>query len=264
MNAEGEAMNEDELAELAAFADGTIAPEDRERVAAKIESSPGLQAFVERQRSSIVAVAALDSPAPPELHESVAAALPDTVSPTARRRRLPRFRLAAGFSAVAAACAVVAVVVLGGTASPTVAQTAELAERSATSPAPAVDPADPNMLTASVSGVPFPNYEEAFGWVQTGERSDDAEGRESRTVFYERGDQEIAYSIVGGEPLEWPGDDTTVTERDGVEFHQFVYDGRNVVTWLRGGQTCVLSGDQVSRSELIALASWMGESSEIA
>jgi hypothetical protein len=34
--------------------------------------------------------------------------------------------------------------------------------------------------------------------------------------------------------------------------------GRNVVTWERRGHTCVLSGWDVPRSELVALGAWRG------
>jgi hypothetical protein len=34
------------------------------------------------------------------------------------------------------------------------------------------------------------------------------------------------------------------------------YEGRDVVTWKRGGHTCVLSSKDVPRAELLALAGW--------
>ena len=36
-------------------------------------------------------------------------------------------------------------------------------------------------------------------------------------------------------------------------------DGRQVVTWERGGLTCILSGDIVDRSTLLKLAAWQGK-----
>jgi hypothetical protein len=77
-----------------------------------------------------------------------------------------------------------------------------------------------------------------------------------RTVFYERGGKRIAYTIVAGEQLEWP--DVEPTVRDGVELRPFDEEGREVVTWLRGGQTCVLSGEAVSEATLLELAAWKG------
>jgi hypothetical protein len=38
-----------------------------------------------------------------------------------------------------------------------------------------------------------------------------------------------------------------------------VVDGRQVVTWLRGGLTCVLSGADVDRPTLLELAAWKGQ-----
>ena len=34
------------------------------------------------------------------------------------------------------------------------------------------------------------------------------------------------------------------------------HEGREVVTWKRGGHTCVLSSKDVPRAELLALAGW--------
>ena len=36
-------------------------------------------------------------------------------------------------------------------------------------------------------------------------------------------------------------------------------DGRHVVTWLRGGRTCVLSGTALPRAVLVKLAAWNGK-----
>ena len=35
-------------------------------------------------------------------------------------------------------------------------------------------------------------------------------------------------------------------------------DGREIVTWRRQGQTCVLSSKDVPRGELLTLAGWKG------
>jgi hypothetical protein len=47
--------------------------------------------------------------------------------------------------------------------------------------------------------------------------------------------------------------------RAGVTYHVFRKDGRAVVTWERGGHTCVLSGKGVQDRELVALANWRGK-----
>jgi hypothetical protein len=43
-----------------------------------------------------------------------------------------------------------------------------------------------------------------------------------------------------------------------VKLRPFDEEGREVVTWLRGGQTCVLSGERVSEATLLELAAWKG------
>ena len=35
--------------------------------------------------------------------------------------------------------------------------------------------------------------------------------------------------------------------------------GRTIVTWLRGGRTCVLSGNGVSAKDLREVAAWKGD-----
>jgi hypothetical protein len=44
-----------------------------------------------------------------------------------------------------------------------------------------------------------------------------------------------------------------------VQFRTLRDDGRAVVTWERGGRTCVLSGAAVASGELVALADWRGK-----
>lgn len=260
MDAESGELGEAELGELAAFADGSLAPGEHARVAARIERSPRLQALMAEQRASIAAVAVLDVSAPERLRTAVTASVEATPppSPAGRRFRLPRLAFAGGLatSLTAAAIAVVIAVVGGGAL--TIADTAELAGRGASASAPAVDPDDPRRLVASVAGVAFPNYPEDFGWQVSGERADELDGRGTRTVFYRRGNQEVAYSIVDGDPLAWPSD-VRLANRAGVELRAFEHDGSSVVTWLRDGHTCVISSKDIGTDELLDLAAWSGE-----
>ena len=137
----------------------------------------------------------------------------------------------------------------------TVEDTLAAATRPIDSPA-MPDPQNDKLLAEQVDGVRFPNFAGKFGWRAVGVRVDELEGRDMRTVFYERGGKRIAYTIVAGEQLEWP--DVEPTVRDGVKLRPFDEDGREVVTWLRGGQTCVLSGEGVSEATLLELAAWKG------
>ena len=146
---------------------------------------------------------------------------------------------------MAAALLVALVLPLGGGL--TVEDTLAAATRPIDSPA-MPDPRNDKLLREQVDGVRFPNFAGKFGWRAVGVRVDELEGRDMRTVFYERGGKRIAYTIVAGEQLEWP--DVEPTVRDGVKLRPFDEEGREVVTWLRGGQTCVLSGDGVSSATL--------------
>ena len=133
----------------------------------------------------------------------------------------------------------------------------QLADHSATSPAPPRDRSAPTQLAASVSGVPFPNYGAKLGWRASGTRTDELDGRETRTVYYARGDRRIAYSIVSGNQLAWPPKARRAV-RDDTKLRYLRRGGRTVVTWRRRGHTCVLSGAGVSREELLKLAAWDG------
>ena len=65
-------------------------------------------------------------------------------------------------------------------------------------------------------------------------------------------------STGSGDALDPPGD-ARRTKRGGVEYRTFRHDGRTVVTWERGGHTCVLSSERARPAELIALADWRGK-----
>jgi hypothetical protein len=104
----------------------------------------------------------------------------------------------------------------------------------------------------------FPNLAQAFGWRAAGLRRDALDGRKVSVVFYTKGAQRVAYAIVAGTALSRPGD-AQATTRGGVLFQTLELEDRVVVTWRRAGHTCVLVGAG-PRAELLALASWQGES----
>ena len=97
-----------------------------------------------------------------------------------------------------------------------------------------------------------------FGWREAGARSDQLDGRTAKTVFYRRGERRLAYSIVSGDGIRAPTR-SHLTRLNGVNLHSFESGGRRVVTWWRGGRTCVLSGSDVSEHEMLTLASWKGD-----
>jgi hypothetical protein len=201
----------------------------------------------------------------------IQAAVEQTRAPLALRERIESERSRArpkrrtwaigGSFAAAAAAVLIAVVLAGGGAGaggPSVAQAAELATLGPAAPAPAVDAAHPGLLKRSVSGVSYPSWKDEFPWHASGVRVDKVNGRRAVTVFYENpANVRIGYTIVDGKPLEEPSGPGL---RQGAERYVVVRGGaRTIVTWRRGGHTCILSGPaSVPSAKLLALASWSG------
>ena len=249
----------DERAErqLAALADGALGDRERAAIEARVRESPELAAALERQRASVAALGALrgELAAPAGLRARIEAERSRPSAPV-RRRRLAFGGALAG---AAAAVALAAVLILpSGAGGPTVVEASRLAELPASVPTVPVDPANPKLLASSVDGVPFPSLEGEFGWRQAGERSDELDGRDTKTVFYERRGQRIGYTILSGDAIDPPEGSTPTTVND-VALNSTSEGGREIVTWLREGRTCVLSGEGVSREQLLELASWKGE-----
>jgi hypothetical protein len=246
---------DDEPIELAALADGSLPPDDRAAVAARAAASPDLAARLAEQERALALVrsAATTTDAPAGLRARIAA---DQRS--RRRSARPRFVLGAGLATAAAAALVLLLVLPGGAGGPSIASAAALSLRPATAAAPPPQPAQPKLLNREVGGVPFPNWRGKFGWRTTGERSDELGGRKTATVFYGKKGHRLGYTIVDGSPLTVPRGVTRVT-RNGTELQAFRQDGRLVVTWRRGGRTCVLVGAGVERDVILKLAAWKGK-----
>ena len=250
-------LSDDQLADLARLADGTLPADRRAEVEARVAASPQLSSIVERQGVALDALrGTADTGAPARLRGHV-----ERRRGARRAGAGGRRRLVIG-EAIAAATAVALVVILvlpsafsGG---PSVADAAALAEQPPSQPAPGGVPGAPALLRAEVDDVPFPNYAAKFGWKPVGVRQDDPSGRGATTVYYEKDGRTIGYTIVSGDALDPPPDARSVT-RGGVEYRSFRDDGRTVVTWERDGQTCVLSGTAVPRAELLTLADWRGK-----
>jgi anti-sigma factor RsiW len=242
-------LSTQELADLAALADGTLPAERRAEVEARVAESPELLELVARQRQAVTATQMLeDDPVPPSLYETVERSRP---RPRARR---PAFRLALAGGLAVVVAVVSAIVFSGGVGGPTVADAAQLAISAPTGPAPAAVGGSPGRLDAEVEGVVFPNLARAYGWRPVGVRHGKVDGRTATVVYYARGTRRIAYVIVGGSSLPRPSKGVKTTA-DGVEYQVLRLNGRLAITWRRGGRTCVLIGD-ASPVELLALASW--------
>jgi hypothetical protein len=241
--------------ELTQLADGALGVNERGALEDRIAASPALAAAFERQQTAGAALRGLDLAAPAGLRARIEA---EGRRPAARVRRR-RLSIAGGLAAAAAAAALLAVVVLPSSSTePSLAATAMLSDRPATQATVAVDDANPKLLAASYHGVPFPNLADQFGWRQAGSRSDELDGRDTMTVFYERGGRRIGYTIVAGKPIS-PPQNANGANVNGVALHSTADGTRQIVTWMRGGKTCVLSGKDVSTQDLLALASWKGE-----
>jgi hypothetical protein len=245
--------HEAEPVELAGLADGSLAPDRREALEAQIAGSPELALLLDEQRRAVAMVrgAAAEVDAPAGLRARIEA------------KRQPRQRrplvLAGGLAVATVAAAAIALVVTlpGGVGGPDVAQAAILATLPPTGGPPPAQAGEPKLLAAEVDSVPFPRYEDKFGWRASGQRTDSLDGQDTTTVFYRQAGDRIGYSIVSGDTMRVPGDAETVT-RAGTELQVFEQSGRTVVTWLRKGRTCVLSGRGVPREVLLDLAAWRG------
>lgn len=245
-------LSEQEIAELCAFADGTLAGHKRAQMEARVAASPDLQELVERQRIALTATQALAS-------EPVPASLAADVEAGSRPRRVRRSRgrLALALSTAGVLAAVVVTFLVlslsGGPEAPSIADAAQLAAKPPSGPPPAAVPGT-MQLAADVQGLAFPDLSKEFGWRAVGTRVERLGGRDTTVVYYAKGGRRVGYAIVARPQLPLPGEGMS-TERDGVEFRTLSLQGRPVVTWRRLGHTCVMIGD-VTRGELLALASW--------
>lgn len=213
--------------------------------------SPELQARLREQRRSVAATRTLArlERAPDALRRQHRALV------GGRRRRSPAVAL--GLAGAAGALAWSLTALGGGQATLTVAQAQTIAARPATTRV-AEPAADDHVALPGVqaAGLPFPYWEDAFGWHATGARWDRVDGRMLTTVFYARGAERIAYTIVSGDALP-PVEVARTTVRGGTVLTGSWSAGRPVVTWLRQGHTCVLSGGRgVSLGALTQLAGW--------
>jgi hypothetical protein len=212
---------EDE-ADLVALADGNLTAARRAEVEARVAGDPALAAALARQRTALAMLSDLDTPAPLELRLRVEEL-------KAHRRRLRRGRwLPAAFLATASATAALLMIVISG--GPAVEDVFAGTQGPATAPAAGNE---------QIDGASFPHPE---GWTATGTRTDEIGGRATKTVFYEKDDQRIAYTIVAAPALQ----DHDWVLRSGK---------RLAYAWPKDNRTCIISGD-VSEAMLRKAAHW--------
>jgi hypothetical protein len=252
MDRDRQQLTERDRRDLAAHADGALPDRRRAALEARLATSPGLRASLDRQRRAAGALRSIEVDAPARLRTVLAGERP---APTRR----PFAPLAWAGAAAVAAVAVAIVVLAGGASAPTIDEAAGLASRPATAPAPGPRAGQPTLLTAEAEGLAYPNWAREFGWRASGERSDRLGDRDATTVLYRNADgNELAYTIVSGDALE-PEAGAEATKVDGVELAVSRDGDRTVVTWLRDGHTCVLSGFGVPRRTMLDLAAWKGD-----
>jgi hypothetical protein len=249
-----EEIPEQTLRDLARLADGSLQGRARVALERQVNASPTLQDALERQRVGGAALRGLKLETPAGLRARIDRER--SARPAWTRRR--RLSVGSALAAATAAAALLAVLLLpSGAGGPTVVEAAQLSKLSATGPV-RVAPLNPKLLAADVEGVPFPNWTGEFGWRHTGIRSDRLDGRDTKTVFYEHDGKRVGYTIVSGHAID-PPSGARRSLVNGVVFHSSDEGGRQLVTWLRNGRTCVLSGSGVTDAQLLKLASWKGD-----
>ncbi len=204
-----------------------------------------------------------DVRAPESLHRQVESLVATHQERHVARRASRRIFSPVGLASAAAALAAVVAVAIavglsGGGGAPTVSfsQAAAPTLRAATLPAPPESQAHHTQLAVAVDGVPFPYWSERFGWHSTGSRTDRVDGRSITTVFYtDSHGRRIGYAILAGTPAPRVGGGVIVW-RGGVSYRLLTEHGATIVTWLRDGRLCVVSGHGISSATLLKLASW--------
>jgi hypothetical protein len=205
-----------------------------------------------------------DVRAPESLHRRIDAMIAARSPRAAREQRRAvdssgfglRPRLAA-VGAIAAALIALAIAIgtSGGSSKLSVRDAAALTTRAATQPAPAESSHNRAQLAISVDGVSFPYWGGRLGWHASGSRTDTVDGRTVTTTFYARAKKRIGYAIVAGDAPS-QGSGGVVSHHDGTPYRLLTYNDAPVVTWVRDGHLCVVSGRGVDGATLLRLAGW--------
>jgi len=235
--------------DLARLADGTLAPDRREHVERSVAASRELQSRLRDQRRAVDAVRTHRGERAPLALRLRRRAL--ATSSVRRQSHVLGLGLTGALGALVWSLAALG----GGQAVLTVADAATIAARPATATVPEPPDDSATLPHLRAAGLPFPYWEDRFGWKATGVRDDDVDGRALTTVFYRSHGRRIAYTIVPGTRLPAAPAARTI-RRGAVVIHASTDNRRLIVTWLRRGHTCVLSGTDVPLVTLLELAGW--------
>jgi hypothetical protein len=226
-----------EEADLAALADGSLPPERRREVEARVAASPRLRLLLLEQRAALRAIR--------ERQERAPKALRDALERIPRARRRPAYRIAVPIGAAAALTAAVVLVALPGSESsprrPNLTQVAAIAARSPTAGG-----------RTRAWGLDYPDLTREYRWRRAGSRTDRLPGRTARTVYYSKDGHRIAYTIVSTGLVRVPAG-TRSWRRHGRPFYVFSLEGRTVVAWERKGHMCVVSASGLGSRSLIRM-----------
>ena len=241
-------LSDSEIADTCALADGTLPEARRAEVEESVRHSPELTALLGRQRRALAASAALAAePVPDSLRFAVDGLRPRAV----RRRRLGWIISAAG---VAAAVLVVFFVlsssgVFGG---PTVAAAADFALGKPGGPAPG--PAAAGTLDVERRRRRLPRLE-SLSRLAAGRSGPRQGARSSRRRRSSTGRATGASATPSSTGPRCRARTTPPPRRSQASSTRpCPMYGEQVVTWQKGGHTCVLIG-QLSPAELVDLAS---------
>ena len=237
--------------DLARLADGTLEPSRRDRVERLVACSSELQGQLAEQHVAIAATRAIVE------RERAPLALRLHGRPLAQPPRRRRPVLGAGLVGAVGALIWLLFALGGSQVTLTVAQAAAVAARPAV--VAVAEPRDDGVTLPHLrsGGLPFPYWEDHFEWRAAGARTDRLRGRTLTTVFYRRGGRQVAYTIVPGGRLPAMSG-ARMMVRAGTVVMSSSSGGELIVTWLRRGHTCVLSGHGVSLEALLKLAVWRG------
>lgn len=274
----------DVACDIAALADDSLPAERRQEVLERISNSPELQAMLDEQRQAMgLLAAASEVEAPETLHARVEELISQRRAKPFWRRGIPsaprsarfegeprrrrRTALAgAGAAALVAGAAIVIALVAGGgggSSGPTLHEYVALGSLAPTAGPPAKSSNGRAQLAVRVDNVPFPYWEDQFGWRASGVRSGNIAGRAVTTVFYsDRAGRRVSYSIVAGKPPPLNGlsaDRAMAVWHGGERYWVADVNGTPAVVWMRDGRRCILSSPGLSSAQLVALAGWTGQ-----